>query len=160
MKQQLEALLEGRSERERVILIGGAVLAVVLIVWLAGIQPLLKAHAQAEARLEQRQQGYVWMQQAAAQIKAAGGSASSPALSGSPQQQITGAARQLDIKLSRIEPQNAGGYSVWIARSDYNNAVRFVDVLARTGLSIEAVNINLLDQPGTVSLRVVVGGVS
>lgn len=160
MKQYLDKLLDGRSEREQMILLGGMVIAALLIVWLAVVQPLFKAHAQAESRLQQRQQNYVWMQQAAAQIKAAGGSASSTALSGSPQQQITGAARQLDIKLTRIEPQNSGGYSVWIARSDYNAAVRFVDTLSRSGLTVETVNINLLDVPGTVSIRVVVGGPS
>lgn len=151
---KLNAYLASRTERERQILLLGVGLGVPLLVWMLIWQPLLKARDASAERLSQRQQSYLWMQEAAAKITAARGNGSAvTAVSGSPQQQITAAARDIGIKLSRIEPQSDGRYSVWVARSDYNAVIRFIDVLNQAGLPPDSLSINLLDVPGMVSLR-------
>lgn len=158
---KLKAYFASRTERERQILFLGLGLGIPLLVWMLIWQPLLKARDAGAERLSQRQQSYLWMQEAAATITASrGGERTAAAVSGSPQQQITAAARDIGIKLSRIEPQSDGRYSVWVARSDYNAVIRFIDVLNQTGLPPDSLNINLLDVPGVVSLRASFGGAS
>ena len=80
--KSLNALLDGRSERERWILLGGIFAGIPLLVWLLLWQPLLDARASAEERLAQRQQIYSWMQGAAAQVtpRAGEGSHSAPSV--------------------------------------------------------------------------------
>jgi len=154
----LNQLLEGRSERERIILIAGVVVAIPLMVWLLLWQPLLNARSSAESRVEQRRSAYVWMQQAAEQFQMVRGrvpQASSGA--GSPQQQITGAAAALAINVNRIEPQSSGRYSLWVANTDYSSAVRLIEALSVSGMTVYSVNMSLLDVPGNVSLRASVG---
>ena len=154
----IDRLLEGRNERERQILIIGGILAIPLIIWMLIWQPLLKANSAAETKLEQRRKAYAWMQQAAAQIQSMRGSVpQSAALSGSPQQQITGAAAALSININRIEPQSSGRYSVWVAKTDYSSAVQFIETLSVAGMTLYSANITLLDSPGSVSLRASLG---
>ncbi len=154
----LNQLLEGRTEQERLTLIAGAAVAVPLIIWLLLWQPLLAARDIAQTRLEQRRGSYVWMQQAASQLQAAHGNVPTGALSGSPQQQITGAAAALGVNVNRLEPQSAGRYSLWVASTDYKSAVRLVEALSVAGMTVYSVNMSLLDVPGNVSLRASVGG--
>ena len=154
----IDRLLEGRNERERQILIIGAIAAIPLIIWMLIWQPLLKANEAAEARLDQRRQSYAWMQQAAATVTAMRGSVSqSAALTGSPQQQITGAAAALAVNINRIEPQSGGRYSVWVAKTDYSSAVQFIETLSVAGMTLYSANMTLLDSPGSVSLRASLG---
>jgi general secretion pathway protein M len=158
MKPFLKSLLEGRSERDQHILIGGTVIVLMLLLWLLIWQPLLTASSSAESKLEQRRKAYVWMQEAASQINSARGSGAQRGNSGvSPQQQITGAASALGININRIEPQSTGRYSVWVASTEYNSAVRFIESLTVNGMQLHSVNMSLLDLPGMVSLRVSVG---
>ncbi|MBQ0761052.1 MAG: type II secretion system protein M [Gammaproteobacteria bacterium] len=154
----LDRLLEGRNERERQILIIGGALAIPLIIWMLIWQPLLKANSAATSRLEQRRQSYAWMQQAASEVQAMRGVVpQSAALSGSPQQQITGAAAALAVNINRIEPQASGRYSVWIAKTDYSSAVQFIETLSVAGMTLYSANMTLLDLPGSVSLRASLG---
>lgn len=155
----LNALLDGRSDRERWILLAGLFAGIPLLVWLLVWQPLLDARASAAERLAQRQQVYSWMQGAAAQIREARDRGQSPSvLGGSPQQQITSAARQFGVNISRIEPQSNGRYLVQVAMTDYNSAVRFIDALLMAGMPLDSLSIGLLDSPGRVSLRASLGG--
>lgn len=156
--KQFQAYLASRTERERQILILGLVFGLPLLLWLGLWQPLLNAKAGGATTLEQRRDAYVWMQQAAATIVANQGSASRSSLSGSPQQRITTAASKQGISLSRIEPLSGGRYTVWVSSTDYTSAVYFVDSLISSGLSLESLSMNLLDVPGTVSLRASFGG--
>ncbi|CAA0087243.1 Uncharacterised protein [Zhongshania aliphaticivorans] len=155
----LNQLLEGRNERERQILILGIGFAVPLIIWLLIWQPLLKANSVAATRLEQRRISYAWMQSAASQMKSVKGGSSSraAAVSGSPQQQITGAATARGLNVNRIEPQSSGRYSVWVAKTDYSSAIQFIETLLVTGMTLHSVNLTLLDSPGSVSLRASLG---
>lgn len=159
--KSLNALLDGRSERERWILLGGIFAGIPLLVWLLLWQPLLDARASAEERLTQRQQIYSWMQGAAAQVTAARGRGQSlGTVSGSPQQQITSAARQFGVNISRIEPQSNGRFLVQVAMTDYNSAVRFIDALLMAGMPLDSLSMGRLDVPGRVSLRATLGGAS
>ncbi|WP_269619339.1 type II secretion system protein M [Zhongshania sp. BJYM1] len=154
----INRLLEGRNERERQILLIGGSVAIPLLIWMLIWQPLLKANSTAEARLEQRRQSYTWMQQAASQIQSMRGTVpQAAALSGSPQQQITGAAAALSVNINRIEPQSSGRYSIWIAKTDYSSAVQFIETLSVAGMTLYSANITLLDVPGSVSLRASLG---
>ncbi len=152
--------LDSRSERERLIVALGVFAGVPLLIWLALWQPLLEARSASAERLEQRRENYIWMQGAAAQIAAArsSGRQLGAASAGSTQQQITSAARQYSLAISRIEPQSAGRYSVQISTADYNSAVRFIDALVASGVPLHSLSMSRLDVPGKVSLRVSLGG--
>ncbi len=153
MIQTVKNYFASRTERERQILLLGLLCGVPLTIWLALWQPLLSARAEGADKLQQRRQTYVWMKESAATINANQSSGLSHTLSGSPQQQITAAAAKQGITLNRIEPLSGGRYSIWVSVADYGSAVRFVDALLNAGLSLESLNMSLLDVPGTVSLR-------
>ncbi|WP_374973549.1 type II secretion system protein GspM [Spongiibacter marinus] len=150
---------ESRNERERTILLAGLIAGVPLLIWLAVWQPLISAKQQSSERLEQRREAYLWMQDAAAKVRAAQRSGRKvTTVTGSTQQQITSAARQYTVAISRIEPQSSGRYAVQVSNSDYNNIVRFIDALVASGMPLHTVSMSRLDVPGKVSLRVVLGG--
>lgn len=154
--KQLDKLLADRTESERLTLLVGALVAIPLFVWLLVWQPLLSASASAETKLAQKQKSHQWMLGAAAQIKALAPRGTQRAL-GSPSQLITSAGREQGISINRIEPQSGGRFNVWIARADYNAAVRFVDVLISSGLVVENATMAGVDVPGIVSVRLTVG---
>ena len=157
MMTLLDKLLEGRDERERLILLGGIALAIPLCIWLLIWQPLLKSSAASEEKLAQKHDAYLWMQQASAQIRAAAPAGKRAVAAGSPQELITRAGREHRLNISRIEPQSGGRYSLWLASADYNDAVRFIDTLLQSGLTIDSVTMAQLGVPGTVSLRLNLG---
>ncbi len=156
---RLRNWLSARSEREQQVVFAGVFVGLPLILWLALWQPLLQARDSSAQRLEQRRDAYLWMQEAAAQIRVARGNGRQLTVAaGSTQQQITSAARQFSLAISRIEPQAAGRYSVQVSSADYNSAVRFVDALLMTGMPLHSLAMGRLDVPGKVSLRVSLGG--
>lgn len=147
-----------RTERERGILLLALVLGVPILVWLLLWQPLLSARTQAAEKLVQRDKTYSWMQESSAKIVAAG-MAGKQQDSGAGQPlpgQIAQIAKQLSITLTRLEPQSDGRYSIWLASLDYNNAVRFIDTLLKAGITIDNLDLSLLERPGMVSLRAAV----
>ena len=155
----LKQWFESRDERERTILLVGVAVGLPLFIWLAVWQPLLNARLQSAERLEQRRDAYLWMQDAAAKVRAAQQSGRKiAAVTGSTQQQITSAARQYSVAISRIEPQSNGRYAVQVSNSDYNSIVRFVDGLVASGMPLHSLSISRLDMPGKVAMRAVLGG--
>lgn len=152
----IDKLLEGRSEQERRTLLLGAALALPLFAFLLIWQPLLGGAAKAEEKYQQKQQAYEWMLGAAQQIRALAPRTAANNI-GSPEQLITSAGREHGITISRIEPQSAGRFGVWIAAGDYNASVRFLDTLIRRGLVVEDMTLTRLAAPGTVSLRATLG---
>lgn len=157
--KSLKAWYQSRNEREQTMVAIGLIAGLPLLLWLALWQPLLDAKSQSRERLEQRRAAYLWMQEAAAQVKAAQRSGRKVGgLGGSTQQQITTAARQYGVAISRIEPQNSGRYAVQVGSSDYNNVVRFIDALVGAGVPLHSLTVNRLEVPGKVALRAVLGG--
>lgn len=155
---KLVMYFNSRTERERGILLLALVLGVPILVWLLLWQPLLSARTQAVDKLAQREKTFSWMQESSAKIVAAGMAGQQRGVdSGQPLPgQIAQVAKQLSITLTRLEPQSDGRYSIWLAALDYNNTVRFIDTLLKAGISIDNLDMSLLERPGMVSLRAAV----
>lgn len=145
--ERANAWLDGRSQRERVLLIGLAVLGVVVIGWYGIIQPLLIARQTAVERIEL----YEGLQ---ARLRAApAGAAPAPSvvpISGPLDEAVrqAAAAQALTAEVTG----DADRVSVTVAGARFDSAVPFVRALESGGAVVDDLRMETAGQPGLINL--------
>jgi len=137
----MKAWLQSLAPRERlVVTVGGAVLALV-VVHLAVIEPMARAHGEREARVAALEGEIEWMRGAAAEVRSLGGSGQSDD-NGSQRPPYLAADRALREaglpRPSRLEPVGSRGARLEIDEVAFDRLVQvLVRLRARDGLRVE-----------------------
>ena len=158
MKLSFESLLESfsaLSERERRIVIGGGVVALLILVF--GILiPLDHSVSQAHARLIKKRADLSWMQSVAPELAAA---APPPAATGESLLVIVDrSARESGLAgaLSGSEPGGAGSLSVRLEKAPFDILIAWLARLAQqNGVSVDSATIERAGAPGLVNAAIV-----
>ena len=127
----------GLEPRERNLVGGGAVVLVLLLLYLMIWDPIASGYAELSDSVQQQQETLVWMQQAAVQIKAlqrsSGGSASG--LGGrSLLAVVDQSARSggLENAIKRIEPDGSKGVKVWLEGAAFDPMILWLGKLVKS----------------------------
>jgi general secretion pathway protein M len=149
------ASLSSLSERERRMLIGGAVAALLLLIF-GILLPLNRSVAHAQARLAQKHADLSWMQSVAPEIAAA---SPPPAASGEPLLVIVDrSARESGLAgaLAGSEPGAPGSLSIRLEKAPFDSLVMWLARLARqNGVSVQSATIERAGAPGLVNAAIV-----
>lgn len=140
----MKAWLQSLAPRERLIVtVGGAVL-VLVVVYLAVLEPMARAYAEREARVAALEGEIEWMRGAAAEVRALGGAAPEED-NGSQRPPYLAADRALREaglpRPSRLEPVGSRGARLEIDQVAFDRLLQvLVRLRARDGLRVERAN--------------------
>lgn len=154
----MKAWLESLAPRERRIVLGGAAVAALVLVYLLLVEPVARAFAERERRIESLESQIEWMRGAAAEVaslraggaRAQGGSSDRP-----PYLAIDRALRGAGLpQPERLEPRGDNGARLEFEAVPFDPLVRIIGRLrSESGLRVTRARIQRAEGPGTVSAR-------
>lgn len=151
--------LAGLNERERQIVIAGAALLLLILVYLLMWEPLLNKRAQLHTSVAAQAATYQWMQQAAGEIKQLshrpGASVTSK---GSVLGTINSTAKSLlkGAVVKRVEEDRQQGVRVWIEQAAFDDLVRWLGALRQQhGIHVTSLVTERHTKPGRVNARLI-----
>lgn len=161
----LRAWFMGLEPRERRILLAGAVVASLLLGYLALWQPLYGNLTHLRTTVNDQRSTLRWMQQTAQEVRRLRASEqNSRGLGG---QSLMGLVDQsarragLGGGISRIEPLEGGRIRVWMDNVSFDHVVVWLGQLHnRRGVQAEVISVERKDDPGRVSVRMTLQGPS
>ena len=126
----MRAWLQSLAPRERAIVLGGAGVVLIVLVYLLAVEPALRAFEVREQRVEALERELEWMRSAAAELEALGGAAAATGGSGRPPYlAVDRALREAGLPRPRtLEPVGAEGARLELEDVSFDALVR---VLAR-----------------------------
>lgn len=149
------------APRERLFVLIGATAVVVLLVWGLLLVPLFGAADAAATRVESKRALLQFLQQAGAEIRAAGGASGAPAEIASGESLVVvvdRSARQAGLgnSLTRNQPMGEDGIRVRLEDAAFDSLARWLGELHRSsGLAIESASFDRGQNPGRVNASLV-----
>lgn len=147
------------ENREKNALLALTMFFVALIIYFAIWSPIYTYH---QDSLQKRDTQFSLIQYMRASEKQARSSSSNTKAKPKGQSLITdisNSARQLGIKPSRMQPEGDSTVSVWFNDVVFNDLINWIVRLnEREGVGIQQISIDRQDNPGTVNVRLVLGG--
>ena len=148
------------APRERIVVLVGAVIVGVMLFWGLVIAPLDSSVTKLSQRVDDKRELIVWMQQAAARIKAAGPGAADGASDGdgSLVVLVDRSARSAGLggALTRNQPVGDDGIRVQLRDASFDAMARWLTQLKSTnGLALDSASIERGAAAGTVNASLV-----
>jgi general secretion pathway protein M len=153
----MRAWFESMQERERRIVIIGAVLAAILVV-LGTIMPLDRSVSSARQRVERKQADLQWLQSVGPELAAAGPISAAPANAESMIVLVDRSAREAGLGSALIssEPSGTGGLRVRLEKAPFDTIVGWLARLSEQhGLRVESATIDGAGEAGIVNAGIV-----
>lgn len=149
------------QSRERLTLIVGGAMAIVLLIYLLVVEPYQAGLKRLESSVDEQRQVLAWMKQASAQVKQAQGDAKAGIR---PQGQsllsvVDGSARRhgLAKAIKRVQPDGVKAVRVWLEQAVFDDFLKWVVQLEQDyGLSMDEVMVEREEAPGLVRVRLLV----
>lgn len=135
MMETLIADVKGRlaqlAPRDRLVLLGGLVLGVLILGYLLLLDPIFSARDELRASARQQEQELAWMREAAQEARRLMGAESAAAPGGSSLAAIDASARQLGLgaALKRVEPGGRDEVRVWLEDASFDELLRWLALL-------------------------------
>ena len=148
--------LSNMSERERRMVFGGAVLAVLLLIF-AVLVPLDHSVSKARERINRKQADLLWMRSVEPELAAAGPS-QAPASNESLLVIVDRSAREsgLGPALAGSDPSGAGGLQVRMQKASFDAMVAWLARLAQqNGIRVDGATIDNAGAPGIVNAAII-----
>lgn len=160
MKQTIRTWLEGLDQRERRLVITGAALFVILILYVAIWEPLTNSVENLRTTSRDQQATLGWMKQAAAEIQQLRGKKGrSQATSGQSLLTLvdrTAKSSGLGTAMKRVQPDGEKKVRVWMEGASFDDVIRWlVQLESRHGVGIESTVFELKENAGRVDAQLV-----
>ncbi len=157
----MKAWLAGLEPRERYMVLGGAALLAVLLVYVALWEPLVNKVERLRASTAEQQLTLAWMRSAAQEarrLRGAGGGAKTIASGQSLLSLVdrTAKAGRLGGALKRVQPDGDNKVRVWLEGAGFDDLIRWVAQLERRqGITVESSVFEAREDSGRVDGRLV-----
>ncbi len=157
MKEWLASL----EQRERHLVISGAVLLGLMLIYIVVWEPLTNTVDNLRVSTTEQASTLQWMQQAAQEVKKLRGSGSKRAKSTGGQSLLsvidrTAKSGRLGVSLKRVQPDGEKRVRVWMEAANFDDVMRWLVLLnTRHGVSIENSVFEVKQEPGRVDARLV-----
>jgi general secretion pathway protein M len=148
---------EQLQPRERRILLGGAIAALLLLAYALVWMPFTDRLAQLEGSVTSQRSTLAWMQQAGAEVRSLRGT---PSAAGNTQSLLalsdaSAKAHRLGEAIKRVQPEGQHTVRVWLEGAVFDDVLRWLDTLAaQHGVRITGLNVERAATPGRVNARV------
>jgi general secretion pathway protein M len=152
MMNSLKQYYQSLNTREQKIVWLATPLVLFMILWLAVINPQLENHRQLSQQLEKKQSDWVWMQQAASQLKGHS-STGGQMINGEDLRRVaTQLFAQQKITLSRIQNGRDNELSLWADQVIFDRLLNVLQALQQQGVSLASLQLTPTT-PGHVNMR-------
>lgn len=158
--QSVRDWLAGLEQRERHLVISGAVLLIIMILYVAIWEPLTSSVEKLRATARDQQTALVWMKQASSEIRRLRGSQGRKALA-SGQSLLTlvdstAKSSGLGGAMKRVQPDGENKVRVWMEGASFDEVIRWlVQLESSHGVGIESSVFELKENAGRVDARLV-----
>jgi general secretion pathway protein M len=151
--------LEGLDARERLLVIGGASLLVVFLLFVLVWLPMRAGYNNLKASVAEQRETAIWMQRSAQQLaglKRSGGAAPT-GLGGRSLLAVTDSTARaggLGAELKRVEPEGRDSVRVWLDGASFDVLVKWLATLSSThGIQVDNATLERSDVAGRVDAR-------
>jgi len=163
--QKIKDRLNALQPRERIIVIGGAILVLVTAVYVLGLAPLYSAVSEQAKRVDQKEGDLAWMRSVAGEVAML--SASAPSRPGPSNESlvvlIDRAAREcgLGSSLTGQTPNGENGIRVRLESAEFDKIMVCLGTLQQVhAVDVESATIDRTAKPGLVNANLVLTRVS
>jgi general secretion pathway protein M len=151
--------LEGLDARERLLVMGGAALLVVFLLFVLVWLPVRTGYSNLKTSVAEQRETAAWMQRSAQQLaglKRSGGAAPT-GLGGRSLLAVTDSTARaggLGAELKRVEPEGRDSVRVWLDGADFDVLVKWLATLSSThGIQVDSATLERGDVAGRVDAR-------
>ena len=160
--------LDGLKPRERALVIGGAAVLLVLILYLLIWEPVANSVEEKRSSVAQQEELLQWMRKAAQEINQLQAGGGGRTIAGAGQSLLslidsTAKAAGLGGALKRVQPdgQNENGARVWLEQVGFDDMVKWLDQLQKSyGVQVTGSVIDRQEAVGLVNARLELMGAS
>jgi general secretion pathway protein M len=157
MIERLQQYLLGLTARERTLVIGGSVLALILVV-LAIVLPLQNRVSAAAERVQQKRNDLVWLRQVGPQLASLQSTRPRGTLTESLAALVDRTAREAGFSknLAGTQASGDGGLNVRLDKMAFDAMVNWLSQLhERYGVSVDSASVDSAGAPGTITATLV-----
>lgn len=148
-------LYQQLGDRDRIAVLGLGAFLLVVLVYLAVWRPVSLWSEGANDRYQRQLSVLEWMRSHADEARAAAQSAAGQRTgSDSMLSVVSSTASRAGVKLTRFQPESAGGVSVVIQNQPFNAVVRWIADLDRQQIRVRTLSIERQGQSGLVNARI------
>lgn len=157
----MKAWLDSLEQGERRMVIVGAVLLLVMLIYVSAWEPLVKKVDALRTSTAEQQVLLNWMKQAAQEVKQLRGSSGQISKPASGQSLLslvdsTAKAARLGKSLKRVQPDGEQKVRVWLEAANFDDVVRWLTTLeTRKGVRIISTVFQAKEAAGQVDVRLV-----
>ncbi len=152
---QLRTRFMALQPRERIVVIGGAILVGMTAIYVLGLAPLYKAVNERKASVTQKQEDLAWMQGVAARLSTFSASLPSAAANGESMVVVianSATSSNVSAALTGQTPDGQDGVRVTFEGVPFDALVVWLGALQKDyGVRVKAAEINRTNQPGQVN---------
>jgi general secretion pathway protein M len=155
--EQLQQYLQRLSARERYILLGGAALAIVIII-LGVLLPLQNQVSAAQARVQQKRNDLVWLRMVSPQLMSLQTIRPPGALKESLAALVDRTAREggFSKNLAGTQASGDGGLNVRLDKMPFDAMITWLSQLhERFGVNVDTATVDASGEPGTITATLV-----
>ena len=151
--------LASKEPRERLILISGAILLCLFLIYSLIMQPLTSGLDKRERLLEQQRETLAWMKQSAGEIKTLRSFSSNKSGANSKQSLLSTVDRTAKTVLPReairrVEPQGNNQVQLWVEKAPFDPLLQWISTLQqRYAITVSSISIDRQEQ-GIVNARI------
>ena len=153
------------AARERHLVIAGATLLMIFLLYLLVWEPLIKHRQELRKTVKEQQVLVEWMQQAsraAAQLHAARGSTVGKLPAGQSLLAVVDQSAKssgLGAAMKRVEPEGQDIVRVWFEQAKFDELIRWLEGMQLNfGVGVVSIVLERQDQPGLINARVTLQG--
>ncbi|MBL1432592.1 MAG: type II secretion system protein M [Gammaproteobacteria bacterium] len=151
----------GLNQRERRILIIGAIVVSIALIYLLLVEPFVTQVKELDASVSEQTELLQWMQvseQQVAMSRAKTGSGKSVAAGGGSLLALvdqTAKRSKLGDAIKRVEPEGGQGVRLWLEQASFDNILLWLAKIKQSdGVEVSRISIEQPDSPGIVNARV------
>jgi len=157
--RNIQKTLSRLNPRERLIVIGGGLVLLVIGIYLFAWEPLLDKQVALNASIKSQQDLYQWMQKSAAEVRQYKGSGNHKKLNSSAMQSVINRTAKSALPgalIKRIEENRQQGVQVWIEKVAFDDVMKWLGSLQQTkGIRVASLVSERTGQIGRVNVRLV-----
>lgn len=156
MKEWFDSL----EARERRIMLGGAVVLLLVIIYFLGWEPFINRLHELRESTQKKQLDVAWMQNAAQQVKQLQARNTAPAQLGAGQSLLgvidrTAKLKKLGDSVKRVQPDGSSKARVSLESANFDVVIAWLEELERRyGVGIETITFEKREEPGLVDARI------
>lgn len=150
----IKAWIQELSDRERLLLAGGVLLALATLLYLLAWRPMAAEQSRLREQVERKQALVAWMSAASEEAKRLQPSGTAATPSDKPLERLLAdQASRLQLKTERVTPGGAGEVTLALDNAEFNRVLQLLEQSNRDGIRLLEADLRSAAAPGRVGAQ-------